>query len=148
MSIHNSYAAHSTPSELAPFQLIELHFGPRHQGRIAGYRIGEDQSAGVRAFSHPPGLAEPSPTLPRASAVKGLRWPLPSWSHPPSQRVDGFDTLSNSVSFANCRERGRRASDVWRSRFAWPHKWLRNEPNKTEHGPTTGRSIYYGSGHL
>jgi hypothetical protein len=27
-------------------------------------------------------------------------------------------------------------------------KWLRNEPNKTEHEPTNGRSIYYGSGHL
>src|SRR5215470_17246136 len=34
--------------ELAPFQLIELHSVPCHQGRIAGYRIGEDQSAGVK----------------------------------------------------------------------------------------------------
>src|SRR6516165_3152794 len=31
--------------ELAPFQLIELHSVPS-QGRIAGYRISEDQSGG------------------------------------------------------------------------------------------------------
>jgi hypothetical protein len=30
--------------ELAPFQLIELHSFPASQGRIVGYRIGEDQS--------------------------------------------------------------------------------------------------------
>jgi hypothetical protein len=34
--------------ELAPFQLIELHSVPS-QGRIAGYRIGEDQSGGIRS---------------------------------------------------------------------------------------------------
>jgi hypothetical protein len=33
--------------ELAPFQLIELHPLPASQGRIAGYRIGEDQSGGI-----------------------------------------------------------------------------------------------------
>jgi hypothetical protein len=32
--------------ELAPFQLIELHLVPPSQGRIAGYRIDEDQSGG------------------------------------------------------------------------------------------------------
>ena len=32
--------------ELASFQLIELHLVPPSQGRIAGYRIGEEQSAG------------------------------------------------------------------------------------------------------
>src|SRR5262249_50103736 len=32
--------------ELAPFQLIELHSVPTSQGRITGYRIGEDQSGG------------------------------------------------------------------------------------------------------
>jgi hypothetical protein len=32
--------------ELAAFQLIELHSIPASQGRIAGYRIGEDQSGG------------------------------------------------------------------------------------------------------
>src|SRR5262245_31693925 len=32
--------------ERAPFQLIELHPVPASQGRIAGYRIGEDQSGG------------------------------------------------------------------------------------------------------
>jgi hypothetical protein len=32
--------------ELAPFQLIELHSIPASQRRIAGYRIGEDQSGG------------------------------------------------------------------------------------------------------
>jgi hypothetical protein len=30
---------------LAAFQLIELHLIPASQGRIAGYRIGDDQSA-------------------------------------------------------------------------------------------------------
>src|SRR5262249_1020055 len=52
------YAAHSTPSELAPFQLIELHFGPRHQGRIAGYRIGEDQSGGIETILQTPDNAD------------------------------------------------------------------------------------------
>src|SRR5262249_18556417 len=32
--------------ELAPFQLIELHPVPASQGRITGYRIASDQSAG------------------------------------------------------------------------------------------------------
>jgi hypothetical protein len=34
--------------EVAPFQLIELHPVPASQGRIAGYRIASDQSAGTR----------------------------------------------------------------------------------------------------
>jgi hypothetical protein len=34
--------------------LIELHSVPVSQGRIAGYRIGEDQSGGIRAaFAQP-----------------------------------------------------------------------------------------------
>jgi hypothetical protein len=33
--------------EVAPSQLIELHSVPRQPGRIAGYRIGEEQPAGV-----------------------------------------------------------------------------------------------------
>src|SRR5215467_7733223 len=33
-------------------------------------------------------------------------------------------------------------------RFAWPHKCLHNELNKTEHEPTNDRSIHYGSGYL
>ena len=36
--------------ELAGLQLIELHSIPASQGRIAGYRIGHGQSAGIRAF--------------------------------------------------------------------------------------------------
>jgi len=32
--------------EIAPFQLIELHPVPASQGRITGYRIASDQSAG------------------------------------------------------------------------------------------------------
>jgi hypothetical protein len=39
--------------ELAPFQLIELHSIPASQGRIAGYRIGSDQSAGIGATVQP-----------------------------------------------------------------------------------------------
>jgi hypothetical protein len=39
--------------ELAPSQLIELHSIPASQGRIAGYRIGEDQSAGIGATVQP-----------------------------------------------------------------------------------------------
>src|SRR5262245_3125794 len=37
--------------ELAPFQLIELHAVPTSQGRIIGYRIGEDQSGGNETIS-------------------------------------------------------------------------------------------------
>jgi hypothetical protein len=38
--------------ELAAFQLIELHSVPASQGRFAGYRIGEEQSAGyTRLFT-------------------------------------------------------------------------------------------------
>jgi len=33
--------------EVASVQLIELHFNPASQGRIAGYRIGEGQSGGI-----------------------------------------------------------------------------------------------------
>jgi hypothetical protein len=32
--------------ELATFQLIEVHLVPASQGRLGGYRIGEDQSGG------------------------------------------------------------------------------------------------------
>jgi hypothetical protein len=44
--------------ELAPSYLIELHSVPVSQGRIAGYRIGEEQSAGMASE---PG--ESAPTL-------------------------------------------------------------------------------------
>jgi len=36
--------------ERASFQLIELHSFPASQGRIAGYRIASDQSAGMLEF--------------------------------------------------------------------------------------------------
>src|SRR5262249_34103701 len=36
--------------ELPPFQLIELHSIPASQGRVAGYRIVSDQSAGMLEF--------------------------------------------------------------------------------------------------
>ena len=39
--------------ELAAFQLIELHSVPASQGRITGYRIGRDQSAGTQAVIQP-----------------------------------------------------------------------------------------------
>src|SRR5262249_37760946 len=39
--------------ELAPFQLIELHSIPASQGRISGYRIGKDQSGGIRTILQP-----------------------------------------------------------------------------------------------
>jgi hypothetical protein len=38
--------------ELAPFQLIELHPVPASQGRITGYRIASDQSAGSWKARH------------------------------------------------------------------------------------------------
>ena len=50
--------------ELAAFQLIELHSVPIGQGRIAGYRIGGEQSAGIGA------LAKPVPTPLGASLAK------------------------------------------------------------------------------
>src|SRR5215475_5244560 len=39
--------------ELAPFQLIELNSIPASQGRISGYRIGKDQSGGIRTILQP-----------------------------------------------------------------------------------------------
>ena len=36
--------------ERASFHLIELHSFPASQGRIAGYRIGSDQSGGTGAI--------------------------------------------------------------------------------------------------
>jgi hypothetical protein len=39
--------------ELASFQLIELHSIPASQGRIAGYRISEDQSGGSGTILQP-----------------------------------------------------------------------------------------------
>jgi hypothetical protein len=45
---------------LAPFQLIELHSVPCQQARagFAGYRIGEDQSAGIAGILQPVSGAE------------------------------------------------------------------------------------------
>jgi hypothetical protein len=39
--------------EIASFQLIELHSVPASQGRIARYRIGEDQSGGNGTILQP-----------------------------------------------------------------------------------------------
>src|SRR5215471_13788043 len=36
--------------EIATFQLVELHRTPASQGRVAGYRIASDQSAGMLEF--------------------------------------------------------------------------------------------------
>ena len=36
--------------QLAPCRMIKLHSVPINQGQLAGYRFGEDQSAGIRAF--------------------------------------------------------------------------------------------------
>jgi hypothetical protein len=44
--------------ELAPFELIEEHSDPANQGRIAGYRIGNDQSAGSPVISQPAGARQ------------------------------------------------------------------------------------------
>jgi hypothetical protein len=44
--------------EIASFQLIELHSVPVSQGRIAGYRIGEDESAGIAGILQPVSGAE------------------------------------------------------------------------------------------
>jgi hypothetical protein len=45
-------------NQLASFQLIELHSVPVSQGRIAGYRIGEDESAGIAGILQPVSGAE------------------------------------------------------------------------------------------
>src|SRR5262249_2317856 len=42
---HHDHRAAEQQDKGAPFQTIELHWVPS-QGRIAGYRIGEEQSAG------------------------------------------------------------------------------------------------------
>ena len=38
--------------KLAPLQLIKLHSIPASQRRIAGYRMGRDQSAGIGALAN------------------------------------------------------------------------------------------------
>jgi len=48
---------------------------------------------------------------------------------------------------ANCHERGG-VPAKFGPRFAWPHKCLHNELNKTEYEPTNDRPICYGSGYL
>jgi hypothetical protein len=62
--------------------------------------------------------------------------------------ANAFYNLGKTLSSAKRPQQGRRANGLWPHRFACPDKWLRNEPNKIEHEPTNGRSIYYGSGHL
>jgi hypothetical protein len=42
----NCRRAAEARDELTPLQLIEVHSVPVSKGRMAGYRIGEDQSAG------------------------------------------------------------------------------------------------------
>jgi hypothetical protein len=37
--------------EIVSFQLIELHSIPASQGRVGGYRIGKDQSAGIKPIA-------------------------------------------------------------------------------------------------
>jgi hypothetical protein len=48
-------------NEIAPFYLIDLHSVPVSQGRMVGYRTGEDQSAGIAGILQP---------------VRGARCPL------------------------------------------------------------------------
>jgi hypothetical protein len=53
MAARGAGAAAAPPTSVMnsrPFQLIELHSVPASQGRIAGYLIGEDQSAGMLEF--------------------------------------------------------------------------------------------------
>jgi len=69
--------------ERASFQLIELHSFPASQGRIAGYRIGRDQSAYVRAqLAHSKGLSVSLGTGRRAVASvapsHGYSQPIPA----------------------------------------------------------------------
>jgi hypothetical protein len=45
-----SRSAAEQRDEIASFQLIELHSTPASQGRVAGYRIASDQSAGMLEF--------------------------------------------------------------------------------------------------
>jgi hypothetical protein len=44
--------------KIASFQLIELHSIPASQGRIVGYRIGEDQSGGNGTILQPVAVGE------------------------------------------------------------------------------------------
>jgi hypothetical protein len=89
-----------------------------------------------------------------AAEIRRIAEDAPRWPNVKLVMTCGYFSKMIMIRFlpaaaiANCRGRERRASDVWRRRFACPHKWLRNEPNKTEHEPTNGRSIYYESGRL
>ena len=50
---HATAAPPSRVMKIASFQLIELHSIPASQGRIVGYRIGEDQSGGNGTILQP-----------------------------------------------------------------------------------------------
>jgi hypothetical protein len=49
----HSRSAAQERDEVAALQLIELHSIPASQGRVAGYRIGGDQSAGIEMILQP-----------------------------------------------------------------------------------------------
>jgi hypothetical protein len=56
-------------NERSPFQLIELHSIPASQGRIAAYRISEDQSGGNGDHSGRPPAAPITDEIFRAASL-------------------------------------------------------------------------------
>jgi len=71
--------------ELAPFYLIGLHSVPVSQGRIAGYRIGEDQSGDNGTILQPVGRWRGRPFAGRARAF-GESGPSKLRQRPPTSR--------------------------------------------------------------
>jgi hypothetical protein len=86
--------------EVPPFQLIELHSVPANQSRIAGYRIGRDQSAGMQAISQPakyrlnPGSCPTANRAPRShlgGLLESARAPAPG---PAAEQRDELASFS------------------------------------------------------
>src|SRR5262249_57047119 len=71
--------------ELAPLQLIELHSIPASHGRIAGYRIGENQSGDNGTILQPVGRWRGRPFAGRARAF-GESGPSKLRQRPPTSR--------------------------------------------------------------
>ncbi len=94
--------------ELAPFQLVDLHSVPVSQGRIAGYRIGEDQSAGNDNLLVA-GEGGPCPSLPHDRQHQARAMPACATG---SFNASGCDARVRALSVLPCYRWQRRISSM------------------------------------
>src|SRR5262245_7660273 len=110
--------------ELASLQLIELHSVPRQPGRMAGYRIGEDQSGGNGDQSKaPPG-------------------PFPQGRQSPTKSLESVRKHQAGLqSFRSMRriEASRRNASALRLRFSQSLASLRQRLSQAKVRSTTQR---------